>query len=428
MHNRIISIIGLGYVGLPAAVAFASQGRVIGFDINAHRIAELNEGMDMTRELDGSLLRHPNLQFTYNPENLRQADFHIIAVPTPVDDDKHPDLAPVLSASKTLGNHLKVGDIVVYESTVYPGATEERCIPVLERQSGLRCGIDFTVGYSPERINPGDQVHTFSNVVKVVSGQDPQTLDIIAQVYESVVTAGVHRAPSIRVAEAAKVIENTQRDVNIALMNELAIIFDRLGIDTHDVLAAAGTKWNFLPFSPGLVGGHCIGIDPYYLVHKAEQVGCQPAIIPSARAINDGMGEFIAQQVLAQLACLGCLPKESIVLVLGLAFKENVSDLRNTRVVDIVRTLNAAGVNVQVHDPLVDVQQARHEHQIALRSEERLQKAHCVILAVPHHYYVERGWPWITQLLTQHGKSLVVDIKGILNRDACPDNVVLWRL
>jgi UDP-N-acetyl-D-galactosamine dehydrogenase len=428
MHNRIISITGLGYVGLPAAIAFAQQGRVIGFDINARRIAELNEGIDITREMDGHLLQHPNLQFTHNPENLSQANFHIIAVPTPVDADKHPDLSPVLKASKTLGNHLKPGDIVVYESTVYPGATEERCIPVLERQSGLRCGLDFSVGYSPERINPGDQQHTFSNVVKVVSGQDPATLDIIAQVYESVITAGVHRAPSIRVAEASKVIENTQRDINIALMNELAMIFNRLGIDTQDVLAAASTKWNFLPFSPGLVGGHCIGIDPYYLVHKAKQVGHQPAIIPAARLINDSMGFFIAQQVISHLARLGCLAEESIVLVLGLAFKENVSDLRNTRVVDIVQALSQHGVNVQVHDPLVDTQEARHEHNIALRGEERLQKAQCIVLAVPHQYYLARGWPWLNSLLSERGRGLVVDVKGVLDRAECPPHIDLWRL
>jgi UDP-N-acetyl-D-glucosamine/UDP-N-acetyl-D-galactosamine dehydrogenase len=428
MHTRTVSVIGLGYVGLPAAVAFATQGRVIGFDINSRRIAELNEGIDVTRETNPTQLKNPNLLLTDKPEYLRQADFHIIAVPTPVDADKQPDLSPVLKASKTVGNYLKPGDIVVYESTVYPGATEERCVPVLERQSGLQCGLDFTVGYSPERINPGDTQHGFTQVVKVVSGQDAATLEIVAAVYASVITAGVHRAPSIRVAEAAKVIENIQRDVNIALINELAMIFARLGLDTHDVLAASRTKWNFLPFTPGLVGGHCIGVDPYYLAHKAQQVGYQPAIIPAARLLNENMGVFVAQQVLQQFARLGCLPEESIVSVLGLAFKENVSDLRNTRVVDIVRHLLSAGVNVQVHDPLVNVQQARQEHDIVLHSEERLQKAHCIILAVPHRYYLERGWPWLQSLLKDGGRTLVVDVKGVLVRESCPDHVELWRL
>ncbi len=426
-HNRIISVLGLGYVGLPVAIAFAKQTNVIGFDIDIQRITELNEGYDRNQEIDVDDLPNSNLSFTDNPIQLSQADFHIIAVPTPVDEHQQPNLLPVLKASKTLGNYLKAGDIVVYESTVYPGATEEMCVPVLERQSGLRCGIDFSVGYSPERINPGDKNHHFTAITKVVSGWNEQTLEIIAQVYESAVTAGVHRAPSIKIAEAAKVIENIQRDVNIALMNELALIFNRMGIDTHDVLAAAQTKWNFLPFTPGLVGGHCIGIDPYYLAHKAEQLGYHPQVIPAARGINDSMGHFIAQCVLTQLKTDGCLLPESTVTVLGLAFKENVSDLRNTRVVDIVQTLQQQGVKVQVHDPLVDVQEAFQEHNISLQSKQSLQKAQCVVFAVPHQVFIEQGWSWLATLLEQ-GQGTVIDVKAVLPRDNIPNKVILWRL
>lgn len=426
-HDRKISVIGLGYVGLPVAVAFAKQDHVIAFDIDKQRIAELNEGYDRTQEIIAENWQDLDIQFTNNSTHLRSADFHIIAVPTPVDEHKQPNLWPVLKASKTVGSQLKSGDIVVYESTVYPGATEEACVPVLERESGLRCGIDFTVGYSPERINPGDKAHNFTNITKIVSGFDEQTLDIVANVYESVVTAGVHRTPSIKIAEAAKVIENTQRDINIALINELAMIFNRMGIDTHDVLAAAGTKWNFLAFSPGLVGGHCIGVDPYYLVHKAEQLGYSPQVIPAARRINDGMGEFVAQRILEHLKNSGYLLPESTVTILGLSFKENVPDLRNTRVVDIVQTLQKHGLKVQVHDPLVDIQEVMHEHAISLNSKPSLQKAQCVVLAVPHQTFLQAGWTWLQSLLEQ-GRGIVIDVKGVLPRDSVPETVTLWRL
>lgn len=427
-HQRKISIIGLGYVGLPVAVAFARQERVIGFDVNEQRVTELNEGYDRTNEVNAEEWHDLNMLFTNDAKFLREADFHIIAVPTPVDKQKNPNLLPILKASKTLGSYLKKGDIVVYESTVYPGATEEACIPVLEKQSGLRCGTDFSVGYSPERINPGDKTHNFTNIVKIVSGFDATTLDIVAQVYESVVTAGVYRAASIKVAEAAKVIENTQRDTNIALMNELAMIFERLGIDTLDVLAAAGTKWNFLPFSPGLVGGHCIGVDPYYLTHKAEQVGYTPQIIPAGRTINDGMAEFISVSVLNQLRNNGYLVQESVVTILGLAFKENVPDLRNTRIIEIVELLQQQGIKIQVHDPLVDVQEAMQAFpSISLHSKQNLQKAQCIVLAVPHQVFLETGWEWIQSLLEQ-AKGIVIDVKGILPRENVPEGVVLWRL
>jgi len=426
-HQRKISIIGLGYVGLPVAVAYAKQDQVIGFDIDVQRIAELNEGYDRTNEIAPENFQDLAIQFTNDSTQLRQADFHIIAVPTPVDENKQPNLLPVLKASKILGNQLKSGDIVVYESTVYPGATEEVCIPVLERQSRLRCGSDFSVGYSPERINPGDKAHHFTNIIKIVSGLDEATLEIVAQVYESVITAGVHRAPSIKIAEAAKVIENTQRDINIALMNELAMIFNRMDIDTHDVLAAAGTKWNFLPFTPGLVGGHCIGVDPYYLSHKAEQLGYRPQIIPAGRCINDGMGAFIAQRVLDYLKTEGYLVSESTVTVLGLSFKENVPDLRNTRVIDIIQSLQQHDIKVQVHDPLVDVQEVMRDLAISLHSKQSLQKAQCVILAVSHQVFMQAGWSWLQSLLEQ-GQGIVIDVKGVLPRDNVPESVTLWRL
>jgi len=337
--KRIISVIGLGYVGLPVAVAFGKKNRTIGFDVNAERIRELQEGHDRTGEVTSEELAETDLLFTDSIDELRKADFHIIAVPTPVDDAKRPDLSILLKASETVAKALKKGDIVVYESTVYPGATEEDCVPVLERVSGLTFGSDFTVGYSPERINPGDKEHTFTRIMKVVSGSDTATLDVVASVYESVVTAGVHRAASIKVAEAAKVIENTQRDLNIALMNELALIFDRLGIDTLDVLEAAGTKWNFLPFRPGLVGGHCIGVDPYYLTHKAEKIGYIPQVILAGRRINDGVGKFIAQRTIREMIRAGQNILGATVTVLGLTFKEDCPDIRNSKVIDIIREL-----------------------------------------------------------------------------------------
>jgi UDP-N-acetyl-D-galactosamine dehydrogenase len=426
-HKRKISVVGLGYVGLPVAVEFGKREKVVGFDINPKRIAELKQGVDLTNEVEPADLKQADVLFTSDPADLKTADFHIVAVPTPVDDAKRPDLTPVIKASETVGRQVKKGDIVVYESTVYPGATEEDCVPVLERESGLKCGIDFFVGYSPERINPGDKQHTFKTITKVVSGQTPEVLEIVAEVYASVVTAGVYKAASIKVAEAAKVIENTQRDLNIALMNELALIFHKMGIDTRDVLSAAGTKWNFLPFEPGLVGGHCIGVDPYYLTHKAAIVGYIPQVILSGRRINDGMGEYVASETVKAMIHDGKSVKGSVVTVLGLTFKENVPDLRNTRVIDIVHALQDYGVEVQVHDPMVDEHEAQEEYGIQVVRADQLKPADAVVLAVAHKQFVEQGWK-LPKLLLKDGRGIVVDVKGKMPRQDIPSNMSLWRL
>jgi len=426
-HDRRISVVGLGYVGLPVAVAFGRTARVVGFDVNPHRIGELRAGSDRTGEVDAADLRAADILFTDRVEDLRTADFHIVAVPTPVDDAHQPDLTPLVKASESVGRALKKGDIVVYESTVYPGATEEICAPVLERVSGLRCGEDFTLGYSPERINPGDKEHTFTKIKKVVSGQDAPTLDAVAAVYGSVVTAGVHRAASIKVAEAAKVIENTQRDLNIALMNELAVLFERLGIDTLDVLAAAGTKWNFLPFRPGLVGGHCIGVDPYYLTHKAEKVGYIPQVILAGRRINDGMGAFVANRTIREMILAGHPVSGALVTVLGLTFKEDCPDLRNSRVIDIVRELQDFGAVVQVADPLADPEEARHEYGVTLTPFDKLEPAAAVVAAVAHRAY--RALDAASLIALCRRPAVVMDIKGAYDRAAfAAAGVRLWRL
>ncbi len=425
--ERKISVVGLGYVGLPVAVAFGNMTRTVGFDINTDRIKELKDGFDRTGEVTTEELRATDILFTDSIEQLRQADFHIVAVPTPIDEANQPDLALLLKASETVGKALKKGDIVVYESTVYPGVTEEECVPVLERVSGLRGGADFKVGYSPERINPGDKEHTFTKIKKVVSGQDAETLDCVARVYESVVTAGVHRAPSIKVAEAAKVIENTQRDLNIALMNELAIIFDRLGIDTGEVLQAAGTKWNFLKFKPGLVGGHCIGVDPYYLTHKAEKIGYIPQVILAGRRINDGMGKFIAQRAVKEMVRAGHHVLGSTVTILGLTFKEDCPDLRNTKVIDIINELLEYGINVQVHDPQADPEEAKHEYGLSLTPLDKLKPAAAVITAVAHGLY--RGWSAADLSRLFDKDPVLIDVKGIHDtEDLNGAGIRVWRL
>jgi UDP-N-acetyl-D-galactosamine dehydrogenase len=427
MHNRKISVVGLGYVGLPVAVEFGKNQQVIGFDINSIRIEELKQGIERTNEVDAEDLTKADILYTCNAEDLKKADFHIIAVPTPVNKAKQPDLRPVIKASRTVGKQLKKGDIVVYESTVYPGATEEDCIPVLEQESGLTWGVDFNVGYSPERINPGDRVHTFKTITKVVSGDTLETLETVAAVYGSVVTAGVHKAATIKVAEAAKVIENTQRDLNISLMNELALIFNKMEIDTRDVLAAASTKWNFLPFDPGLVGGHCIGVDPYYLTYKAAVLGYIPQVILSGRSINDSMGNFIAAQTVKELIKAEKCVRGSIVTILGFTFKENVPDIRNTRVIDIYKELLTYGINVQVFDPMADPDEIMEEYGIKLSAENQLKPAHAVLLAVPHAYFLAKDWSYLENLLHDN-TGIIMDIKAKLERNKAPNGIKLWRL
>jgi len=412
--RRIVSVVGLGYVGLPVAVAFGKIQKTIGFDINAQRISELKAGHDRTDEVTEGALKSTDILYTDRIDDLRKADFHIVAVPTPVDEAHQPDLTPVFRASETVGKALKKGDIVVYESTVYPGVTEDECVPILERVSGLKCGTDFKVGYSPERINPGDKKHTFTKILKVVSGQDEETLNVVAEVYSSVVTAGVHKAASIKVAEAAKVIENTQRDLNIALMNELAVLFDRMGIDTNAVLEAAGTKWNFLKFRPGLVGGHCIGVDPYYLTYKAEKLGYIPQVILAGRRINDGMGKFVAQRAIKEMIHAGHNVLGAVVTVLGLTFKENCPDLRNSRVVDVVGELEEYGVKVQIHDPLADVEEARHEYGIDLCPFDRLEPAAAVVLAVSHDEF--KALTPDSMKAMCRGTPVLIDVKALYTK------------
>lgn len=427
-QDRKIAVIGMGYVGLPVAVAFGRRGGApLGFDIDATRIAELQRGHDRTAAVSAAELAEAGVAFTSDRQRLEAADFYIVAVPTPINDAKKPNMEPLIAVSKTLGAVIGKDDIVVYESTVYPGATEEICAPIIERESGLTRGRDFHLGYSPERINPGDRDHAFTNIVKIVSAQDSATLEIISRVYGRVVTAGVYRAPSIKVAEAAKVIENIQRDVNIALMNELALIFDRLDLDTNDVLDAAGTKWNFLRFTPGLVGGHCIGVDPYYLSYRATKTGYAPDLILAARHINDGLGNHIAAQVVKALAMAGHSPGECQVTVLGLTFKENVADTRNTRVIDIINELKQYNISPQVHDVHADPDEARRTWRIELRELASLQPAEAVILAVPHKAYLEKNWALIRSLL-KDGKGIVYDVKGRLDRNGAPPGAQLLRL
>ena len=412
-----IAVVGLGYVGLPLAVAFAKRCSVIGFDISKSRIAEVRAGSDRTGELTEDELAHARIRFTADPEDLKAASFYVVAVPTPIDRAKKPDLAPLVSASETIGPRLDEGDIVVFESTVFPGVTEEVCGPVLEQAAGMRSGIDFFLGYSPERINPGDREHCIDNIIKVVAGQDERTLDIVARVYELVVSAGVFRTRNIKTAEAAKVIENTQRDLNIGLMNELSIIFGRLGLKTEEVLAAARTKWNFLPFSPGLVGGHCIGVDPYYLMFKAEEVGLHPQVINAARRINDGMGKYVAEATVKELIKSGKMVQRARVLVLGLTFKENVPDLRNSRVVDIIRELRDYDVDVLVHDPLADPEEARSQMDVEICDLAAVHGVDAVVCAVAHEEYkgfdVDRF-----RALTGNGTAVLIDVKSQYDQDA----------
>ncbi|HEY5944172.1 MAG TPA: nucleotide sugar dehydrogenase, partial [Kofleriaceae bacterium] len=388
LEQEKIAVIGLGYVGLPVALSFGRKLPTVGFDIRQRRVDELKKGHDETMEVTGDQLHSAEkLELTADPAKLADCTFYIVAVPTPIDNNNRPDLGPMISASKTIGPHLKKGDCVVFESTVYPGVTEEVCGPILDEKSGLKNGVDYFLGYSPERINPGDKEHTFEKIMKVVSGQNEETLDRVARVYGSVVIAGVHKAPSIKVAEAAKVIENTQRDLNIALMNELALIFDRMGIRTQDVLDAAGTKWNFLKFSPGLVGGHCIGVDPYYLTTKAQELGYLPEVILAGRRINNNVGPFIAQKCVKMLTSLDVPLRKAKVGILGLTFKENVPDLRNSKIPDIVAELATFGIEAMVHDPLGDPREAHEEYKIEITSLDRFTGLDAIILAVAHKEY-----------------------------------------
>ena len=422
-----VAVIGLGYVGLPVALAFGRHfAGTVGFDIDARRVDELRRGHDRTGEQDEETLRGNPLRVTSDPAEMRGCTFFVVAVPTPVDPDKRPNLSPVLQASATVGQVMSPGAVVVYESTVYPSVTEEICGPVLARESGLQLGTDFTLGYSPERINPGDRLHTLERITKVVSGQDAATLDRVAAAYGRVVTAGVHRATSIQVAEAAKVIENTQRDLNIALMNEVALICDRLGIRTADVLAAARTKWNFLPFTPGLVGGHCIGVDPYYLTSKAEQLGYQPEVILAGRRINDRMGGHIAEKLVKMLARADRPVKGARVGILGLTFKENVADLRNSRVPDIVRELGEFGIQPFVHDPLCSPDEAWDEYGITLHRLEELRHLDGLVLAVPHTEYLADGPERMAERVQPGG--VLIDVKSVLQPDSVPSGICYWSL
>ena len=424
----IVAIVGLGYVGLPLAVEFGKKRKTIGFDLSQVKVENYRRFIDPTGEVSDEDLRAASqLTVTTDPATLAQADFIVVAVPTPVDSAHQPDFSPLVGASESIGKHMKRGATIVYESTVYPGATEEVCVPILEKFSGKRWKRDFHVGYSPERINPGDKEHTLTRILKVVSGDCPETLDKVAGLYQSIITAGVFRASSIRVAEAAKVIENTQRDLNIALMNELAILFDRIGIDTLEVLQAAGTKWNFLPFRPGLVGGHCIGVDPYYLTHKADMIGYHPQVILAGRRINDGMGKFIAEQTVKHMIRNGSQVKGARVNVLGLTFKENCPDIRNTRVIDVINELKSYGIDVHVHDPVSDAAEARHEYGLELESWDALPRADAVVVAVAHRQFITMPLAEYFSKVVEHG--CFIDVKSQFDLTALQRaGLTVWRL
>ncbi|WP_055666478.1 nucleotide sugar dehydrogenase [Desnuesiella massiliensis] len=426
-----LSLVGLGYVGMPIAVAFAKKVEVIGFDLNKEKIELYKKGIDPTNEIGDKAIKSTKVDFTSDESRLQEAKFHIIAVPTPINSDKTPDLAPVEGASNIVGRNLTKGSIVVYESTVYPGVTEDICIPILERESGLKCGVDFKIGYSPERINPGDKLHRLENITKIVSGMDAQSLEEIAKVYELVIDAGVHRVSSIKVAEAAKVVENSQRDINIAFMNELAMVFDRMGIDTKEVVEAMNTKWNALKFYPGLVGGHCIGVDPYYFVYQAEKLGYHSQIILSGRKINDGMGEFVADAIIKKLILANKVVKQAKVVILGITFKENCPDTRNSKVADIIKSLNEFAIKPLVVDPRANKEDAKHEYGIDLVNLESIQNADCLVFAVAHDEFKDMEWTQIDGLFGHFDNSekVIIDVKGILNRTVAEQRgYSYWRL
>lgn len=425
-----LSLVGLGYVGMPIAVAFARKIKVVGFDLNEKKIELYKNGIDPTNEVGNEVISNTSVEFTADPARLREAKFHIVAVPTPVNDDHTPDLSPVEGASRILGQNLTKGSVVVFESTVYPGVTEEICVPILEKESGLKCGVDFKIGYSPERINPGDKVHRLETIVKIVSGMDEETLDTVAKVYELVVEAGVYRAQSIKVAEAAKVIENSQRDINIAFMNELSIIFNKMGIDTKSVLEAAGTKWNFLKFYPGLVGGHCIGVDPYYLTYKAEELGYHSQIILSGRRINDDMGKYVAESMVKNLIKADIPVKRARVAILGFTFKENCPDTRNTKVIDIYKELGEYGITPIVVDPAADADEAKRLYGITFETMDAVKDMDAVIIAVAHKEFLSLNKAAVSGFYHEkHAKKVLMDIKGLFDRNEyLSDDYIYWRL
>lgn len=424
-----LSLVGLGYVGMPIAVAFARKIKVVGFDLNEQKVALYKAGIDPTNEVGSEVIKNTAVEFTADAAKLREAKFHIVAVPTPVNDDHTPDLTPVEGASRLLGQNLTKGSVVVFESTVYPGVTEEICVPILEKESGLKCGVDFKIGYSPERINPGDKVHRLETITKIVSGMDEETLDTVAKVYELVVEAGVYRAESIKVAEAAKVIENSQRDINIAFMNELSIIFHKMGIDTKAVLEAAGTKWNFLKFAPGLVGGHCIGVDPYYLTFKADAMGYHSRIILAGRRINDDMGRYVAESLVKNLIKTDIPVKGAKVAILGFTFKENCPDTRNTKVIDIYKELGEYGITPVVVDPAADAEEAKRLYGISFQKIEDVKDMDAVIIAVAHSEFLKLSREDISGFYQEkHGEKVLMDIKGLFDKKMYEEGYLYWRL
>ncbi|WP_338951473.1 nucleotide sugar dehydrogenase [Fusobacterium nucleatum] len=430
-ENIKICVVGLGYVGLPLAIAFAEKDfSVIGFDLNQEKIKKYLEGIDPTNEVGNDKIKNiKNLEYTYNNTKISEADFIIVAVPTPVLENKSPDFRPLIGASTIIGKNMKKGSIVVYESTVYPGATEEVCLPILEKESGMKCGVDFKIGYSPERVNPADKVNTLTKIKKITSGIDKESSDTIAEVYESIIEAGIHKASSIKVAEAAKVIENSQRDINIAFINELAMIFDRIGIDTLEVLEAAGTKWNFLPYRPGLVGGHCIGVDPYYLADKANELGYHAQVILAGRRINDGMAKFVAEKTIKKLINANIRVKGADILVMGLTFKENCPDLRNSKVNDIILELKEYGVNVHVVDPIAEKVEAKKEYGIELENLKDIKNMDAIIVAVGHKEYRGMDIKELHQYYNEvYNKPLLVDVKSIFDKEKAGKEYDYWRL
>ena len=428
-EDLCISVVGLGYVVMPLAITFAEKYKVIGFDTNSEKITKYKEGIDVTNEVGNDILRNTKCNFTNDEKELKKANFYVIAVPTPIKSDRSPDLEPVISASKIVGRNLNKNSIVVYESTVYPGVTEDICVPILEKESNLKCGIDFKVGYSPERINPGDKVHTLKTIKKIVSGMDDESLEIIAEIYGSVIDKGVYKAKTIKIAEAAKVIENSQRDINIAFMNELSMVFDKMGIDTKSVIEAASTKWNFLKFTPGLVGGHCIGVDPYYFIYKAEQLGYHSQIVLSGRKINDDMPKYVVENIIKKMIEADKKIKGSKVLVMGVTFKEDCNDVRNSKVINIIRELKEYGIRVQVVDPVADLKEVYEKYKLEVCNFNEVKDEDAIVIAVAHKEFKEMNIADIESKFNPKNKNnILIDIKGIIEKDMLSNNTIYWRL